>query len=168
MFAIGEHVIHPGQGVCTVTGFEDEPTPMIVLEAKRGLTTTRMRYPVAQAKRLHACISQEEAEHLLEHYADLECDSFTERNSALEETYFKGRIKRGAPDTVCVAKTMRRRIQDAIKRDKRPSSYYTRVLKEAHRRAVEELAVALDQSEDDVAARIDELVAPAPGSPSVN
>ena len=36
MFKIGEHVIHPGQGVCTVTGFKDSPTPMIELEAHSG------------------------------------------------------------------------------------------------------------------------------------
>ena len=33
MFRIGEHVIHPGQGVCTVTGIEEDATPpMIILE----------------------------------------------------------------------------------------------------------------------------------------
>ena len=164
MFSIGEHVIHPGQGVCTVMGFEDAPAPMIVLEAKGGHARTRMRFPLSQADRLHPCNTHEEAERLLEHYAELECDPFTERNSSLEESYFKGRIKQGAPDTVCVAKTMRTRIAEAISRDKRPSSYYTRVLKEAHRRAVEELAVALDMSEDDVAERLDE----ATGAASVN
>ncbi|MBE6469111.1 MAG: hypothetical protein E7001_03935 [Coriobacteriaceae bacterium] len=164
MYRIGEHLIHPGQGVCTVMGFEDAPAPMIVLEAKAGHARTRMRYPLSQADRLHACITHDEAEQLLEHYADLECDPFTERNSSLEESYFKGRIKQGAPDTVCVAKTMRSRIEDALRRDKRPSSYYTRIFKEAHRRAVEELAVALGVSEDAVAERLDE----ATGEASVN
>ncbi len=55
MFSIGEHVIHPGQGVCTVTGFdEDAPTPMIILECKQGHAKTRMMYPLAQSDRLHA------------------------------------------------------------------------------------------------------------------
>lgn len=48
MFSIGEHIIHPGQGVCTVMGYEDAPSPMIILEAKRGHAKTRMMYPVAQ------------------------------------------------------------------------------------------------------------------------
>ena len=39
-------------------------------------------------------------------------------------------------------------------RSKKPASYYARVLKEAHRRAVEELAVALDISEEDLLERI--------------
>lgn len=37
MFHVGQHVIHPGQGVCTVTGFTDDAThPMILLCAKQA------------------------------------------------------------------------------------------------------------------------------------
>ena len=154
MFSIGEHVIHPGQGVCTVMDFEDGPAPMIVLEARSGHARTRLLYPVAQAARLHACISKEEAEALIEGYASLECDPFTERNSSLEESHFKQLIKEGAPATVQVAKTMRQRIRDAERRAKKPSTYYARVLKEAHRRSVEELAVAIGVSEEDIEERL--------------
>ena len=155
MFSIGEHVIHPGQGVCTVTGFdEDAPTPMIILECKQGHAKTRMMYPLAQSDRLHLAISREEAENLIEHYGDLECDPFTERNSSLEETHFKQLLKEGAPETVRVAKTMRYRIRDAERRAKKPSTYYARVLKEAHRRSVEELAVAIGVSEEDIEERL--------------
>ena len=90
MFSIGQHVIHPGQGVCTVVGFRDDtPQPMLLLETKQGHAQTILMYPVAQADRLHAAISQQDAEHLLSHYDELECDTFTERNSSLEETHFK-------------------------------------------------------------------------------
>ena len=155
MFSIGEHVIHPGQGVCTVTGFdEDAPTPMIILECKQGHAKTRMMYPLAQSDRLHLAISREEAENLIEHYGDLECDPFTERNSSLEETHFKQLLKEGAPETVRVAKTMRYRIRDAERRAKKPSTYYARVLKEAHRRSVEELAMAIGVSEEDIEERL--------------
>ena len=154
MFRIGEHVVHPGQGVCTVVNYEDAPAPMIVLEAKSGHAKTRLLYPVAQADRLHAIISKEEAEALIERYDTLECDPFTERNSSLEESYFKAQIKLGAPETLRVAKTMRRRINDAESRSKKPSSYYLRILKEAKRRSIEEIAVALDVSEEDVDARL--------------
>ena len=86
MFSIGQHVIHPGQGVCTVVGFRDDtPQPMLLLETKQGHAQTILMYPVAQADRLHAAISQQDAEHLLSHYDELECDTFTERNSSLEE-----------------------------------------------------------------------------------
>ena len=88
MFSIGQHVIHPGQGVCTVVGFRDDtPQPMLLLETKQGHAQTILMYPVAQADRLHAAISQQDAEHLLSHYDELECDTFTERNSSLEETH---------------------------------------------------------------------------------
>lgn len=154
MFKIGEHVIHPGQGVCTVTGFKDSPTPMIELEAHSRHSKTKLLYPVSQVDRLHACIDKDRAEELLSDYDSIACDSFTERNSSLEESYFKQLLKQGAPTTIQVAKTMRCRIHDAESQAKKPSSYYMRILKEAHRRSVEELAVALGVSEDDVEARI--------------
>lgn len=151
MFEIGEHVIHPGQGVCTVTGFDDNgPAPMIVLESKQGHAKTRMLYPVAQSDRLHPTVTREEAQRIIDHYSEMECDTFTERNSSLEESHFKQLLKQGAPATVRVAKTMRHRIAEAERRDKKPSSYYMRVLKEAHRRSVEELAVALEVTEDEI------------------
>ena len=155
MFEIGQHVIHPGQGVCTVVGFRDDtPQPMVLLEAKQGHAQTILMYPVAQADRLHAAISREDAENLLANYADLECDTFTERNSSLEESHFKQQLKLGAPETVRVAKTMIKRIHDAEAADKKPSSYYMRVLKEAKRRSIEEFAVALGVSEDDAEHRL--------------
>ena len=154
MFKIGEHVIHPGQGVCTVTGFKDSPTPMIELEAHSGHSSPQHLYPQPQVARLHACIHKDRAEELLSDYDSIACDSFTERNSSLEESYFKQLLKQGAPTTIQVAKTMRCRIHDAESQAKKPSSYYMRILKEAHRRSVEELAVALGVSEDDVEARI--------------
>lgn len=148
MFHVGQHVIHPGQGVCTVTGFTEDAThPMILLCAKTGHAETHLMYPLAQQDRLHAVISREDAEELLGNYAELDVDTFTERNSSLEETHFKQQLKLGAPETVRVAKTMRCRINEAEARGKKPSSYYTRVLKEARRRTVEEFAVALETEE---------------------
>lgn len=156
MFEIGGHVIHPGQGVCTVTGFDnDGAAPMIILECKQGHAKTRMRYPVSQSNRLHAAVTREQAQDVIDHYDAIECDPFTERNSSLEESHFKQLIKQGVPETVRVAKTMRHRIREAERHDKKPSSYYTRVLKEAHRRSVEELAVALECSEE----QVEELIA---------
>lgn len=150
MFEIGQHVIHPGQGVCTVVGFtNDDPTPMIILHAKSGHAATQLMFPQSQEGRLHCAISREDAEEILDRYGELAVDTFTERNSSLEETYFKQQLKLGAPETVRIFKTMRHRIAHAEKIGKKPSSYYTRILKEARRRAVEELAVALDLATED-------------------
>lgn len=155
MFKIGEHVIHPGQGVCTVVGFrEDTPQPMIMLQARTGHATTMMLYPVSQQDRLHATISREDAETILANYGELECDGFTERNASLEESYFKQELKKGAPTTVRVAKTMRQRIAEAEARNRKPSTYYMRVMKEARRRSVEEFAVALGITDEEAEERL--------------
>mgnify|MGYP000169928189 FL=1 len=60
-----------------------------------------------------------------------------------------------------VAKTMRARISEAEAHGKKPSSYYTRVLKEARRRSVEEFAVALHVDEDAVEERFEQAIAQA-------
>lgn len=169
MFEIGQHVIHPGQGVCTVTGFtEDVAHPMILLRAKSGHAETHLMYPLAQQSRLHAIISREDAEDLIDSYADLTVDSFTERNSALEETHFKQQLKLGAPETVRVAKTMRHRIAEAEAHGKKPSGYYSRMLKEARRRTLEELSVALGADEDAVEERFKAAIIQAGEIPTLN
>lgn len=148
MFHIGQHIIHPGQGVCTVVGFTDDPAhPMILLSAHSGHAETHLMYPLAQQDRLHAIISPQDAEHVLSHYEEVAIDPFTDRNSSLEETHFKQQLKLGAPETVRVAKTMAHRIADAKARGKKPSSYYSRVLKEARKRSIEEFAIALEVDE---------------------
>lgn len=155
MFEIGEHVIHPGQGVCTVVGFrEDTPQPTIMLQARKGHATTMLLYPVSQSDRLHATITREEAEDILANYGDLECDDFTERNASLEEAHFKQELKKGAPTTVRIAKTMRRRIAEAEAKSRKPSTYYSRVMKEARRRSVEEFAVALGVTDEEAEERL--------------
>ena len=145
MFTVGERVIHPGQGLCTVVGIEDAPPPMLVLEAGVGRTSTRLLYPLAQAElHLHPPVSRDEALDAIEHYASLKSDPHTDRNSGLEEAYFKTLLKRGVPDSLCVVKTMQARIAAAEQQARKPSSYLVRVLKEAQRRTLEELACALD------------------------
>ena len=95
MFSIGQHVIHPGQGVCTVVGFRDDtPQPMLLLETKQGHAQTILMYPVAQADRLHAAISQQDAEHLLSHYDELECARDGPRGKNHDAPYSPGRGSR--------------------------------------------------------------------------
>ena len=69
-------------------------------------------------------------------------DSFTVDHTRME-----------AP-AVRVAKTMMHRIRQAEEADKKPSSYYMRVLKEAKRRSIEEFAVALGVTEEAAEARL--------------
>lgn len=153
MFKVGERVMHPGQGLCTVVGFEDAPVPMLVLETATGRGTTRLLFPAADAeRRLHPPVSRDEALSVIDQYDLLTCDPHTDRNSGQEEAYFKALLKRGVPDSVRVVKTMRMRIAAAERRDKKPSAYLVRVLKEAQRRSLEELSCALDTTPDAVVA----------------
>lgn len=153
MFSVGERVMHPGQGLCTVVGFKDSPTPMLILETGSGRGATRLMYPAAQAeKNLHPPVGREEALAVIDGYSELSCDTFTDRNSGLEETHFKKLVKHGVPDSVRVVKTMSARIADAEARSKKPSSYLVRVLRDARERSLEELACALDTTPEDVEA----------------
>ena len=65
-------------------------------------------------------------------------------------------------------KTPSHRIHVAQSHDKKPSSYYARVLKEARRRTIEELAVALDVTEEVAEARICAAARAAGELPSIN
>ena len=153
MFSVGERVMHPGQGLCTVVGFQDSPAPMLVLETGSGRGATRLLYPAAQAeKNLHPPVGRDEALAVIDGYDDLECDTFTDRNSGLEESHFKKLLKHGVPDSVRVVKTMRARIAQAEASSKKPSSYLVRVLRDAREHSLEELACALDTTPEDVEA----------------
>lgn len=152
MFAVGERVMHPGQGLCTVIGYQESPTPMLVLEHGDGRAATRLLYPAAQAEqRLHPPVSKQAALKVIEGYDELPVDRHTDRNSGLEEAYFKGLVKHGVPDSVLVVKTMRYRIAEAERRGHKPGAYLTRVLKDAQRRSLEELSCALESTPDEVA-----------------
>lgn len=165
MFSVGDHVIHPGQGLCTVIGFQDEPTPALVLQAGSGHGITRLLYPVAAAeKNLRPPVSRETALDVIGHFASMTCDDYTDRNSGLEEAHFKAMVKRGVPDSVRVTKTMHERISQAEQEHRKPSTYYARVLKEARRRSLEELACALGVDEDEVVRLFEEQGAPIPSA----
>lgn len=151
MFSVGERVMHPGQGLCTVVGFQDTPSEMLILETGSGRGATRLMYPVAQAeKNLHPPVNREQAIAAIDGYSKLECDDFTDRNSGLEEKHFKARLKLGIPESLRVAKTMLARIEQAEASSKKPSSYLARVLRDARDRSLEELACALDTTPEDV------------------
>lgn len=155
MFSIGQHVIHPGQGVCTVVGFRDDtPQPMLLLETKQGHAQTILMYPVAQADRLHAAISQQDAEHLLSHYVSWSATPLPSAIARSRRRTLSSSSSWARPETVRVAKTMMHRIRQAEEADKKPSSYYMRVLKEAKRRSIEEFAVALGVTEEAAEARL--------------
>lgn len=153
MFPIGARVIHPGQGLCTVVGLKDGPSPMLVLETGTGRGSTRLLYPASQADaHLHEPVSKGVALEVIDGYDALACDPFTDRNSGVEEAHFKALVKHGVPDSVRVVKTMVARIASAERKAKKPSTYQLRILREARRRSLEELACALGVTSEEAAA----------------
>ena len=152
MYAVGEYVVHPGQGVCRVEDIVDVPTAAYKLMPVGQRRPMLISYPLEGEDRLRPILTREQAQELIDSYADIEADDYTDRSAALEEEHFKAQIKRGTcRDSVRVAKTFRRRIAEVRALNKKPPVVYERILKEAQTRSLSELAVALDTTPEDVA-----------------
>lgn len=152
MYEIGEYIVHPGQGVCKVEGIESKPQETYVLQPVGGRNRMKISFPVASEGRLRPILSHDEAVSLIHLYPEMKVDDYTDRSNALEEEHFKSQIKRGTcSDSVRIVKTFIKRIDDVKANNKKPPVIYERILKEARQRSLEELAVALDVTTDDVA-----------------
>jgi CarD family transcriptional regulator len=111
----------------------------------------RIIFPVASEGKLRPVLSHDEAMELIDQYATLQVDEYTDRSSALEEDHFKREIRQGTcRDTMRIVKTFRTRIAETRARNKKPPVVYERILKQASKRSLEELSVALGMSTDDV------------------
>lgn len=160
MFSVGDRVVHPGQGLCTVVevrearpeGGAGASSGMLVLEAKSGRSVTRLMCPADKAaEMLRPPVSRAQALEVIRGYAAMEPDPFTDHNSGLEERHFKALVKRGVPESLRAVKTVRGRIAAAEAAGKKPSTYLARVLREARRRSLEELSDALSMEPEEVA-----------------
>lgn len=151
MYNIGQYIVHPGQGVCRVEGVVEEPTAVYKLMPVGQRNPMRIIFPVASEGKLRPVLSHDEAMELIDQYATLQVDEYTDRSSALEEDHFKREIRQGTcRDTMRIVKTFRTRIAETRARNKKPPVVYERILKQASKRSLEELSVALGMSTDDV------------------
>lgn len=151
MYNIGQYIVHPGQGVCRVEGVVEEPTAVYKLMPVGQRNPMRIIFPVASEDKLRPVLSHDEAMELIDQYATLQVDEYTDRSSALEEDHFKREIRQGTcRDTMRIVKTFRTRIAETRARNKKPPVVYERILKQASKRSLEELSVALGMSTDDV------------------
>ena len=156
LFQVGEYVVHPGQGVCMVDEIVHEPQETYLLLPVTSRHHMRISFPVASESRLRSVLSREEAQQLIDEYPRMPLDDFTERNIPLEEEHFKKKIRGGScRDSMCVVKTFRHRIAGLQARNKKPPVAYERVLKLASDRALTELAVALQETTDDIRSLFD-------------
>ena len=115
-------------------------------------------YPVASEGRLRRVLSAQEARQIIDDYASMDVDTFTERNNYLEEEHFKQEIRNGScRDSVRIVKTFRARIAAAQARNKKPPVSYERILKQARERSLGELSCALECTQEDVVALFEDV-----------
>ena len=111
----------------------------------------RISFPISGENRLRPVLSHDEAQELVDEYTDLSIDDYRSASIALEEQYYRDKIRRGTClDSVRTVKTFRHRIDEAKANNKRPPVVYERILKQAIERSLEELSIALDMSKDDI------------------
>lgn len=151
MYSVGEFIVHPGQGVCKVEGVVQEPIAVYQLLPIGQRHPMRISFPLTSADKLRPVLSRDEAIEIIDQYPSMQIDTFTGRSNALEEEHFKRKIRTGTcRDSVRIVKTFRTRIAETRARNKKPPVVYERILKQARQRSLEELAVALDLTPDDV------------------
>ncbi len=151
MYAAGEYVVHPGQGVCKVEGVTDDPYPAYRLMPIAGRHALVISLPITSEGKLRPILSHDEALATIDSYPLLEIDSCTGHSGMAEEQYFREMIREGScADSLRIVKTFRSRIQDARDAGRKPSVIYERILREASSRSFSELAVALGTTPDGV------------------
>ena len=151
MYKVGQYVVHPGQGVCKVEAIEDDPQATYMLMPVGGRHPMRISFPVASEGRLRPVIGRKQAEQIIGEYTELPLEELSSRSNALEEERFKTELRRGScRDAVRIAKTFRTRIEQVKASNKRPPVADERIFKQASERSLQELAVAMGVSEDDV------------------
>lgn len=156
MYEVGEYIVHPGQGVCKVEDIVEEPRATYQLLPVGQRHPMKISFPVASESKLRPILTRQQAEDIIEEYPTMPVEEYNGRSNALEEEHFRDEIRHGScEDSVRIVKTFRRRIAQTRARNKKPPVAYERILKQASRRSLEELAVALDSTPEDVQTMFD-------------
>ena len=152
MYAIGEYLVHPGQGVCRVEDVTEGAQAVYQLLPVGKRHPVHISFPVANEARLRPVLTRDEAQRIIDEYPTIQVEEFSARNNSLEEEHYKNEMRQGScRDSVRIVKTFRARIADLSSRNKKPPVAYERILKEARERSCSELAIALDITPEDVA-----------------
>lgn len=160
MYEVGEYIVHPGQGVCKVENIVQEPHAVYQLLPIGQRHPMKISFPVASEAKLRPVLTRQEAQDIIDEYPTMAIEEFNGRSNALEEEHFRNEIRHGScEDSVRIVKTFRRRIAQTRARNKKPPVAYERILKQASKRSLEELAVALDSTPDDVEALFEDRMA---------
>ena len=162
MYAIGEYLVHPGQGVCRVEDVTQGAQAVYQLLPVGKRHPVHISFPVANEARLRPILSRDEAQRLIDEYPTIQVEEYRARNNSLEEEHYKNEMRQGScRDSVRIVKTFRARMADLSSRNKKPPVAYERILKEARERSLSELAVALGCTPEDVAVLFQERMGEA-------
>ena len=162
MYAIGEYLVHPGQGVCRVEDVTQGAQAVYQLLPVGKRHPVHISFPVANEGRLRPILSRDEAQRLIDEYPTIQVEEYRARNNSLEEEHYKNEMRQGScRDSVRIVKTFRARMADLSSRNKKPPVAYERILKEARERSLSELAVALGCTPEDVAVLFQERMGEA-------
>lgn len=160
MYEVGQYIVHPGQGVCKVEAVSGEPTQTYILMPVGGRHPMKISFPVAGEDRLRPVLSKDEARELIGSYTSLPTEKLSGKSNALEEERVKDKLRRGnCRDAVVIVKTFRKRIQEVEAENRKPPVVFERILRQASERSLQELAVALEVSPEDVKALFEQEVA---------
>lgn len=152
MYAIGDYIVHPGQGVCEVKEVTESPDATYKLLPVGQRHPIYISFPVASEDRLRPVLSRSEAQAILDDYPQMQIEDFEARNNAVEEEHYRSEMRSGScRDSVRIVKTFRTRIADLASRNKKPPVAYERILKQAQARSSIELAIALGCTPEDIA-----------------
>ena len=128
MYEVGEYIVHPGQGVCKVEDVIENPEVSYMLMPVGTSNPMRISFPISGENRLRPVLSHDEAQELVDEYTDLSIDDYRSASIALEEQYYRDKIRRGTClDSVRTVKTFRHRIDEAKANNKRPPVVYERI-----------------------------------------
>lgn len=156
MYAVGEYLVHPGQGVCVVDDITDTHGKTYQLIPVGMRNPMRISFPASEEERLRPVLSREEAEQLIASYDEIEIDTQVMGSPALEEERFRDELRRGScADALRIVKTIRARIAEAQANKRKAPVAFERVLKLSTQRSFTELAVALDCTVDEVQAALE-------------
>lgn len=151
MYAIGDYIVHPGQGVCQVKDVTQAPDAQYELLPIGQRHPVHISFPVSGEDRLRPVLSRDEAEKIIDDYPLMQLEDYEARNVSLEEEHYRHEIRTGScRDSVRIVKTFLARIEDLSQRNKKPPVAYERILKQARERSSLELSVALGCTPEDV------------------
>ena len=96
MYAVGNYVVHPGQGVCQISAViqgRDGYYTLVPISHKHPIQIT---FPLVQETRLRSVLSSKEAKALIDKYPAISLNTFHVHNNSLEEAHFRQAIREGS------------------------------------------------------------------------